>query len=370
MLVLFLLSIDIPPIGSHPSTWEKYKDNIDLIQKTFRCFDGSKTIPLSNLNDNYIDCLDGSDEPGTSAYPNGTFYCRNRDIFPSEIPKWSVGDGICDCCDGSDEILVNSRWNCTDTCDVFIEEKAKLLKILTQKYQEGISKRQKMKEEGLRFASNCDKKMAYFRKPINFLQSLSDRLLKINFAPASNENNASSFKNIITKIWRITFDPPKDRKAFLPELAKSASHDINEIIHILSKKLGKYAKASNITQTTLPETLSLFDEKYKYGEYTLKFLRKVKQPHNLVGLFKNQTGNTLYFADGDVCWKTKAGREIEFKLICYNKNELIKVEEPETCIYKGLFASPIACSEEDIEKARQMSLEQLKNHISLLKIKV
>lgn len=368
MLVLFLISIDIPPIGSHPDTWDKYKSNIDLNQKTFRCFDGLKVIPVNQLNDNYVDCLDGSDEPGTSAYPNGTFYCRNRDIFPKEIPKWSVGDGICDCCDGSDENSTNPRSNCKDTCDVFIEEKAKLLKILTSKYKEGIKKKEKMKEEGIRFASNCDKKMAYFRKPMNFLQSLADRLAKKKFA--SKGGNVSAFRQVLTKIWKFTFCPPKDRPAFLPALTQSLSHDINEIAHFLSKKIGKYAKAANITSFVLPEALSLFDEKYTFGEYTLKFLRKVKQPHNLVGIFKNQTGDTLYFDGGDVCWKTKAARAIELKLICSNKNDLIKVEEPEICIYKGVFSSPIACTEKDVEEVQNMSLAQLKNTISLLKIKV
>ena len=40
-----------------------YKPDID-----FTCFDGSKSIPFSSVNDDYCDCVDGSDEPGTYGY--------------------------------------------------------------------------------------------------------------------------------------------------------------------------------------------------------------------------------------------------------------------------------------------------------------
>jgi len=30
----------------------------------FVCFDGSATVRFENINDNYCDCADGSDEPG------------------------------------------------------------------------------------------------------------------------------------------------------------------------------------------------------------------------------------------------------------------------------------------------------------------
>ena len=36
----------------------------DASQGTFTCLDRSRKLPSSLVNDNYCDCLDGSDEPG------------------------------------------------------------------------------------------------------------------------------------------------------------------------------------------------------------------------------------------------------------------------------------------------------------------
>ncbi|KAJ7162638.1 glucosidase II beta subunit-like-domain-containing protein [Mycena crocata] len=69
------------------------------------CLDGSKEIPWDFVNDDTCDCPDGSDEPGTSACPNSTFYCRNEGHIGATIPSSRVNDGLCEpqCCDGSDE---------------------------------------------------------------------------------------------------------------------------------------------------------------------------------------------------------------------------------------------------------------------------
>jgi protein kinase C substrate 80K-H len=83
----------------------------------FTCQDKSKSIPVASINDDFCDCPDGSDEPGTSACSNGRFFCANKGFRGKYLPSSLVADGVCDCCDGSDE--TNSpKSKCRNTCEV------------------------------------------------------------------------------------------------------------------------------------------------------------------------------------------------------------------------------------------------------------
>ena len=68
--------------------------------KPFKCDDGSKILKQKQINDDYCDCTDGTDEPGTSACDNGKFWCENTGHVGQFIFSSRVNDGICDCCDG------------------------------------------------------------------------------------------------------------------------------------------------------------------------------------------------------------------------------------------------------------------------------
>ncbi|PRW59454.1 glucosidase 2 subunit beta [Chlorella sorokiniana] len=110
-LLLPAAIVAAPIRGLDPALAPRYQPTAD---GNFACLDGKKTIPFSQVNDDYCDCLDGSDEPGTSACPNGHFYCANKFFLPLLLNASMVDDGVCDCCDGSDEPAGRCPNNCYD----------------------------------------------------------------------------------------------------------------------------------------------------------------------------------------------------------------------------------------------------------------
>ncbi|KAI9850765.1 MAG: hypothetical protein M1838_005098 [Thelocarpon superellum] len=144
-----IVAADLPrPRGVGPEFSKFYKSS-----DTFTCISNpSVQLELSRVNDDYCDCPDGSDEPGTAACAflsplsppspystmidgvNSTlalpgFYCKNKGHRSSYVPFTHVNDGVCDhdlCCDGSDEWAGVGGVRCEDKCKEIGKEWRKL----------------------------------------------------------------------------------------------------------------------------------------------------------------------------------------------------------------------------------------------------
>lgn len=110
--------LDLLSRGLSPAKAKEYealsKDGV------FSCDGGATRLNLNYINDEFCDCKDGSDEPGTAACSmkkQAIFYCVNSGYKPVLLPTSRVDDGVCDCCDGSDEQFSGGVL-CENTCDI------------------------------------------------------------------------------------------------------------------------------------------------------------------------------------------------------------------------------------------------------------
>lgn len=129
-----------PFVGIAPEDLKYYKSS-DVI----KCKDGSKKFARAQLNDDFCDCPDGTDEPGTSACPGAKFYCRNAGHSPVLLYSSRVNDGICDCCDGSDEY--DGKVNCSNTCWEAGKVARDKLRNKIATYKEGVTLRKQEVEQ-------------------------------------------------------------------------------------------------------------------------------------------------------------------------------------------------------------------------------
>ncbi|XP_061389830.1 glucosidase 2 subunit beta [Musca vetustissima] len=132
------------PIGVPLAKATLYRPNGD---NSWKCLDESKTLKFTQINDDYCDCPDGSDEPGTSACPNGIFHCINQGHRSQDLPSSRVNDGICDCCDGSDEYHPTAG-RCSNSCDELGRAEREQRKSQAEMLKKGAAKRSEMVARG------------------------------------------------------------------------------------------------------------------------------------------------------------------------------------------------------------------------------
>ncbi|KAL1239187.1 Glucosidase 2 subunit beta [Trichinella pseudospiralis] len=150
--------------------------------KNFKCLDGSASISFDWVNDDYCDCQDGSDEPGTAACPNGFFHCVNLAAESKNIHSSWVNDGICDCCDGSDEWL--GRVKCPNIC---VE--------IGRKMREELERKQAIQREGNAIRNQLVKEAEQMKteKKSKLEAAMAEReAIQASYDQARNKNEEAS----------------------------------------------------------------------------------------------------------------------------------------------------------------------------------
>ena len=164
-----------------PVAWSEWTRGVPLERqsfyvpgKEFTCLDGSATIPWEYINDDYCDCSDSSDEPGTAACPNGFFYCPNKGHAPHNLLSSRVNDGICDCCDGSDEW--GTETQCPNTCEEMGRRAAEELNREKNEQQQGFQKRQEYVQRAAEKRREKEEELTRLRTDHGMLETEVDAL--------------------------------------------------------------------------------------------------------------------------------------------------------------------------------------------------
>lgn len=118
----------------------------------------------------FVYLKDGSDEPGTSACPNGAFHCTNAGHRPQNIPSSRVNDHICDCCDGSDEYA--SEAQCLNNCGELGREEKQREKERAELVKQGNQVRAELSLRGKNLRDEQKARLDELKKSIATAQAL------------------------------------------------------------------------------------------------------------------------------------------------------------------------------------------------------
>jgi hypothetical protein len=366
-MLLFALQIAVPPLGSNPSTWDAYHSHIDNTTDTFTCLDNSTTIPLSQFNDGWLDCPDGSDEPSTGANPNSTFFCVNEWIHPMKLQSWLVGDGVCDCCDGADEAF-NPHANCTNTCSNLTALRKNLTTELRQRFTDGLKVAQKLNKSGRKILES-----KYRKKFVDIPTSVVEKVLRLleiedlNGSTKATTRGYPDWADPLVLLWKYTFFVEQPVNAFIPVVRKCAIWDLRRLkIWLQDKKAQAYL--ADTPELVIPAAVPLFAESFKKEKYEVRLLKDVMKDNVTLAKFKNITDDVMWFDSGPRCPKGKGRRNLRLELVCSNVTELLSADTPDQCGYTGVLATPVVCNESLIEGLDSFKLKKIERLATALEL--
>lgn len=224
-VLLLELAQAISIVGVAPADQHLYKPDSEGF---FTCLgDPSIRIPFNQVNDDYCDCPDGSDEPGTSACSNGRFWCQGSEQY---IPSRIVGDGVCDyemCCDGSDE----SPGLCDNRCAEIKAIQEERRKAELDYLKEGSRLREEMEQKAILRKKELESNLESLKDEISVTQTLISRL-KEDLTVAEREDMETNADPESTQAIAEVRDALKESDQYI-DLLHSRFSDLKKAYRVL-----------------------------------------------------------------------------------------------------------------------------------------
>ncbi|KAH8873387.1 Glucosidase 2 subunit beta isoform 3 [Schistosoma japonicum] len=406
---VLLLIIDKICGGELPRGVPLSRSSFYQVGQLFTCLDGSSAVSWLKVNDDYCDCRDGSDEPGTSACLNGRFFCRDMQYRPVYLPSAYVNDTICDCCDGSDEYGIPG--NCPSACGALaaslreaqsikrnqIEQGHKLFKEYVEDLKERKAKGIFHEEEELKLpehdvGTNSDNNDETIQANVN-----------VDPQSARNEEHSTSAPSSSVSPNQQSPDDHDNLVEHKESLSNTDHHEENLNEHDHGDVLDDYKQSNDESHqenpspneesvvqhrpiripidygpeegfrmlTELPDgCLDLDDREYTYSLCPFKSVHQKllgsskSDPGTSIGIWSRwlesdeneKSYKVMLYENGLHCWNGPA-RSTKVFVHCGDSNQLTAVSEPSRCEYVMQLITPAACYEDPNELFRRMHPE-------------
>lgn len=192
-------------------------------------------IPYDYVNDDYCDCPDGSDEPGTSACGNAVFYCANVGFKGNFIPTYKIDDGICDydvCCDGSDE----PDGVCGNKCEELKARFESDIKLHNERILKGL----KIKESIVQKSSHMKQSVQESIQSITLqIEATNRRIQEIEVEKKKLDENQQLVDGKFDSIYKKLEDTSSSLQSQLKEISLYIEK-LESLDHILKRMTNEY----------------------------------------------------------------------------------------------------------------------------------
>jgi len=356
----------------------------------FTCRQSGEKIPFSMVNDDFCDCADGSDEPGTSACSNVIllpnyeiprttgFHCVNKGFKSTYIANSFVNDGICDCCDGSDEY--NNPNLCVDTCkEKGKEELQQVLKEI-HLHEEGWKEKLVLIEEAKNIRpslqsdfDNAKQQLEELRTNLEALKEeeertkiISDLADEIHYDDSEDyirEDEEVDDEDATNRYYARNDEEKVSKRAEFQEKygmtaaeakeayknAKSAVKTCNKDIKDRETQVEHFEKLLGTDFGPQDEFLALRGKSFSVRaggyNYELRVFESASQGSTSLGNWDGwlEPLKKMSYKGGKRCWGA-GDREATVTVDCGITNVVEQVDEPSTCSYTMVLRTPAACS--------------------------